>query len=280
MDFIEQVLNNHFSPTDWKVYKTKKGKSKESFIAESNDRKVFIKLDVSTMALDILSNLGIAPKVLASGEYSGRSYIIQEFIQGVHPDSDWINSHLQKIGTLIQKYHSNTKLKDTLALHQTTDYRDHLDHELHELENNYSDAVDLAIKTPATRTQLDMLSEYSHYLQRKELVPAHADTNHSNFIINDSNIYMIDWDDVVLSDEMKDISLFCWIYIEKKKWNEFMHCCGVKFDRNTQMRFYWWLTQGLLSISFWFEKRKDTDNIKTYLNQSRQAMEHLKLLMV
>lgn len=101
MNFVYQILKIHFPAIKWKVCKPKKGKSKEFYIAESSNRKVFIKLDAKTKVLYILSSLRIAPKVLIENTYNGRHYFIQEFIEGFHPDADWIDNHLKELAAVI-----------------------------------------------------------------------------------------------------------------------------------------------------------------------------------
>jgi thiamine kinase-like enzyme len=279
MDFVYQILKINFPTIEWKVYKPKKGKSKESYIAESTDKKVFIKFDAKTKVLDILSSLRIAPKVLIEDTYDGRHYFIQEFVEGFHPDADWINNNLKELAAIIIKYHSNSELKATLSKSQDINYQTHITKEIHELKKSYIESSSEIIRNLDTREILDLLLEYSNKLHEVELVPTHLDTNHSNFIIADKHIFIVDWDDVILSDEMRDISLFTWLYVKKDKWSDFMKYLSIDFNNSAQMRFYWWLAQGLLSISFWFEKRHDVENIEIYLNQAKQTLEKLKLIV-
>ncbi len=56
--------------------KSKEGWSEKSFIATCDDRRVFVKFDISLPALERLALLGVAPEVFARGEYRGRFKVV------------------------------------------------------------------------------------------------------------------------------------------------------------------------------------------------------------
>src|SRR5215469_7929734 len=112
MSTVDVVLAQAFGSQRWTVEKPQDGNQKECYIASGDTRKVFIKFDVPILSLQRLSDLGVAPRVLASGIYEGISYVIQEFLAGSYPDRPWIASHIDEVAALIQTYHEDRPLAD------------------------------------------------------------------------------------------------------------------------------------------------------------------------
>ena len=69
---VEKILASHFPAMSWDTKKSPAGLSKESYIAESGDRKVFIKFDVETPALQRLAEIGATPQILFIGKKAYR----------------------------------------------------------------------------------------------------------------------------------------------------------------------------------------------------------------
>ncbi len=201
MEQIEELLKLTLHQSDWVIAKPSSGRSKESYIAEKSGKKVFVKLDVFSHALDTLSEIGVAPKVLASGDQNGVPFVVQEFIEGTNPDENWFRSHIREVARLIKNYHSNKKLKEELSRTQTTDYRTHLDKELSFLEK-YLGMVNLEILNKEDiYEKIQLLKNQADFLEETELVPTHSDPNPANFMITPEKFYMIDWD--ILFFQMK-----------------------------------------------------------------------------
>jgi hypothetical protein len=77
---IRSILQKHFHVTDWLITPPKDGQQKACFVAQHGSEHIFIKLDVPVAALQRLGEIGVAPRVRASGTLGGISYIVQEYI--------------------------------------------------------------------------------------------------------------------------------------------------------------------------------------------------------
>jgi hypothetical protein len=94
MHNVRELLLQVFGPGDWTIEKPQHGRQKECYVGSNRDRKVFIKFDLPIRSLQRLSDIGLAPRVLASGRYEGSPYVIQEFLDGSHPSREWLVAHV------------------------------------------------------------------------------------------------------------------------------------------------------------------------------------------
>lgn len=274
MRSIEKILSSLFPGDKWHLFRPEMGKSKESYFAERPGEKVFIKFDVDPGVLDILSDMGIAPKVIAHGEDSGRKYIIQEFLDGFHPEQKWFDNHIGEIAEMMSRYHENEELYKRLAETQETDYRTHIKEELDWLDQELSETRDLFPNFPEIIRGVEILKKHAINFDT-HLVPVHADPNPSNFLVSRGKISILDWDDIRLSDEMEDVSKFLWKYVSHSSWDVFFQHYGKKLDRELSERFYWRVTSGSLAIACWFARRYDKLEVNDYLNDFFSGLERL-----
>src|SRR5579859_4651872 len=112
---VRTILQKHFHVADWLITAPRDGQQKASFVARHGQECVFIKFDVPVAALRRLGEIGVAPRVIASGTLDGNSYVVQEYITGNYPDWRWFARHLPMLATFIKRYHSNQLLTSLLA---------------------------------------------------------------------------------------------------------------------------------------------------------------------
>jgi thiamine kinase-like enzyme len=276
MDQVKQILESTFHRSDWQFSKPPRGASKESYLAENDDMKVFVKLDVTTRALSTLSDLGVTPKVLGSGQKDDTSYVIQEFIEGTHPDEKWFQDHIAEVAQLFRTYHDSQSLADELREPKHEDYRkflrdsvDFLDFWLELIKAPFVDKASIT-------KQIDQLRQMVPFLPETTLVPTHADPNPANFINTKENIYMIDWDDISLCDETRDISLLLQRYVPKDAHSKFFASYGKTYE-SMKERYNFWLAHGSLCIVFWLADRREEEPMVSFLNDVKQALDNLAL---
>ncbi len=137
-DEIRRILHQHFNTSNWTVTKPKDGQQKACFVAHHNQQDVFIKFDVPIAALQRLGEIGVAPRMLASGRAAGRSYVVQEYIVGSYPDWRWFASHLPELAAFTSRYHHDQPLTSLLAANTITSYHEHIAQDLATLENTYT----------------------------------------------------------------------------------------------------------------------------------------------
>ena len=248
---IENILQRHFDIADWLITLPRDGQQKACFIAQHGTDRVFIKFDVSVEALQRLGEIGAAPRVIASGMCDGISYIMQEYITGNYPDWHWFASHLSLLAAFIKRYHSDQLLVSFLAAHEPISYVEHVSRDLTMLENQFISLHTEELHAPGIATAFEKLKKRSKRLQSVPLVPVHPDPNTKNILLTHNAISMVDWDDIQLSDPMRDAGLLLWWYVAQHQWHEFFAAYGLTMDDRLIERIYWWTARTSFAIALW-----------------------------
>lgn len=264
---LQAVLTKHLGGDNWQLSKPPTGLSKESFIARSGEHIVFLKLDADTSCLERLSELHITPKILASGKEQNISYIIQEYSLGTHPDSAWFIKSSQKIGELIKKYHDDPVLKTILLNEGKTSTAQE---QIVFLQKEIDDLSSLPSIT-VVKHVLEQLKETLVSIQSQDLVPVHADPNVMNILVHGENIHIVDWDDITLSDPLRDVGLIAYWYLPKTLWDEFLNAAGISLKQSAYDRLYWWVGARSLAIYLWFVRR-GSEKAGDYLEDAQAAI--------
>lgn len=224
---------------------------KACYIAQSGGLKVFVKFDVPIEALQRLGEIRVAPRVLASGRKDGVSYVVQEFVTGSYPDWRWFADNLALLAHFILRYHSDKPLAALLSKNVGINYNEHVTQDIAELEARFNALEVGVLHAPEIKEAFATLKAQAKFLQSVELVPIHADPNTKNILLFDGGLYMVDWDDIRLSDPMQDVGLLLWWYVAKERWHEFFQSYGVSMDEQLTNRIFWWAARTSLAIAFW-----------------------------
>lgn len=261
---IKKILNIHVKKGVWQLKDSSSGKSKTSYIGIHNDQKVFIKLESANEALKRLATIGITPTIL----YVNQQIIIQEFIEGSHPIIDWITNNYKEFANIIKKYHSDDTLKTILKKNKPSSYERILESFLREVKD-WKQQVDDFVKNKEARQHLEKLISGKPTNIIDPSVPIHADPNISNFILHKTKIFIVDWDDIKLSDPMCDIGQFLWNYVPQDKWEAFFNDYSLELTNERKYRLFWWISIMKLFVGFWFYiYQKETVTYKKYLEES------------
>lgn len=251
LTYVRSILQKHFNTSDWLVTLPKDGQQKACFIAEHGSERLFIKFDVPIAALQRLGEIGVAPRVIASGTLDGNSYVVQEYIMGNYPDWRWFAHHLPMLGAFIKHYQSDQTLTSLLAGNDLTSYVEHIAHDLALLEKQFMSLHAEYLHAPNIVSAFEKLKAWSKHLQAVPLVPVHPDPNTKNILLTNSTLLMVDWDDIQLSDPMRDAGLLLWWYVAHHQWREFFEAYGLMMDDETIERIYWWAARTSFAIALW-----------------------------
>ena len=253
-DEIRSILHSHFHTTGWTIVKPKDGQQKASFVAHHSQQSVFIKFDVPIAALQRLGEIGVAPRVLASGIAADQPYIIQEYIAGSYPDWRWFASHLPELAAFTRRYHHDQPLTSLLAANTITSYQEHIAQDLATLEKQFHTLQAGELHTPEITSALEKLKSQANHLQPLHpvpLVPVHPDPNTKNMLLFADRLLMVDWDDIQLSDPLRDVGLLLWWYVSKDQWPLFFQMYGLQIDDNLIERIFWWAARTSFAIALW-----------------------------
>ena len=248
---VRSILQRHFDVADWTITKPEDGQQKACFVAQYATTKVFIKLDVPVAALHRLGEIGVAPPVIASGDVEGVSYVVQEYITGNYPDWRWFAGHLPMLAAFVKRYHTDQPLASLLAETAPTSYVEHVALDLARLEKQFTVLQSDQLHAPAIVSAFEKLKAWSTQLQAVALVPVHPDPNTANIMLSNESILMVDWDDMQLSDPMRDIGLLLWWYVAPDQWHEFFEAYGLMIDDGLVERIYWWAARTSFAVALW-----------------------------
>jgi aminoglycoside phosphotransferase (APT) family kinase protein len=251
MEKISSILKTHFHHNNWTINKPKDGQQKECYIAQNGDIKVFLKFDVPVAPLRRLGEIEVAPRVLASGVLDNRMYVIQEYIAGTYPDWQWFAHNLPLLATFIKRYHDDKELTTLLAEGTNTDYRSQIAAEIGNLEAQFQALHVDELLTPTIIEAFEMLKVQAQKLQPVKLVPVHVDPNTKNILLTGDTLRMVDWDEITLSDPMRDAGQLLWWYVARRQWNEFFTMYGLQLNEALIERIYWWSARTSFAIALW-----------------------------
>lgn len=250
MNNIERILQTHFPIANWTIHPSRDGQPGRCYVAESEGLKVFIKSDVAVAVLRRLSEIGVAPRVLAAGVEHDRSYVIQEYIAGRYPDWRWFASHLSLLATFVRRYHDDQGLAALLSQDAPTHFDEHVARDLKQLERRFQ--VNEALVGDADMAlAFGKLREQAKRLQPVALAPVHVDPNTKNILLVGDSLLMVDWDDALLSDPVRDVGLLLWWYVAKQQWAAFFEAYGLPLDEAVMQRMYWWTARTSFAGALW-----------------------------
>jgi hypothetical protein len=271
MQIGEAVLARHFPDQHWRITTPTAGVQKEAYIAQSGSQKLFVKFDVEPRPLHRLSALGVAPALLYSGTHAGRSYVIQQFADGTHPDRGWFGKHVELLARTIKRYQDDPQLTAILAHHPDRSPADQLRHEVSTLGTALRFARFPIFKTERTQHLFSLFAAQSTQLQRAALVPTHPDPSPVNMLVTENSLLMIDWDDVSLSDPLRDAGVMLWWYLSRGAWQSFFLIYGAPLDQD---RVFWWSARRSLQLALWLDARKDYARAEAFLADFGRAVRH------
>jgi aminoglycoside phosphotransferase (APT) family kinase protein len=237
------------SPTHgrWKVSRARSGWSGRSFVAGDGTQRLFVKFDVAVSALRRLAELGISPPVLHAGEYRDHSFVVQPFVGGRHPRPQWFEGHLKELAQLVGTYHRDVRLRELMSRTGTT-HQEHVTRVIDDLEHRARGGTTSLYSNRGLMQAIDEMRRLSRDLRPTELVATHGDPNLKNFILTET-AYLIDWDDLTLSDPLRDIGQLMWWYVAADRWADFFRLFGTNYDDQTGRDLYWWVAAESLDVA-------------------------------
>jgi len=271
MHSIKHILAQHFPDQHWRVAPPPAGMQKEAYIAQSDQHTLFVKFDADTPAWSRLADIGATPPILGMGTYQGRPYLIQQFVEGTYPNRAWFAQHIEVLAHFISRYHHDTQLTELLSAPPRQSYTDHIQQQVTMLTGAMATASSDMFKTDQARHAFAQFSEQAKRLQPVPLVPTHADPSPANMLVTTHGMTMLDWDDVLLSDPMRDVGLVLWWYLPQRAWQAFFDVYGTPMERD---RIFWWVAKRSVELALWFDTRHADEPARAFLDDFYRAVQH------
>ncbi|KRO16672.1 phosphotransferase family protein [Lacticaseibacillus saniviri] len=120
-------------------------------------------------------------------------------------------------------------------------------------------ALDTAVK------QMPVVQRGLSFLQQLPEAPrayrvCHGDLSHKNWLIsNQKQLYLVDWDQAVLSDVAYDLSFILVNYVARPRWEHWLHTYGAALTPALERRISWYGVYHLVNEinQFYLEQRQD-----------------------
>jgi hypothetical protein len=238
----------------WSISRARGGSSGRSFAAAADGRRVFLKFDVAVEPLRRLAELAVVPPIVHAGEHRGRSFVVQPFIGSRHPRPRWFADHLPEVARLIESYQRDAILRNLLCPTVTQTHEEHVSGVLDDLERRAARSARRRMTDRQLGALIDQLGRTARDLRSAALVPTHGDPNSKNFILADRR-YLVDWDDLCISDPLRDVGQLLWWYVRPNRWPELFRLLGEEDGTAVRDRLFWWVAAESLDVALLLAER-------------------------
>lgn len=255
----------------WKVSRARSGWSRRTFVAANGARRLFLKFDVAVDPLVRLGQLGVSPTVLHAGEYLGHSFVVQPYVEGRHPSVRWFEGHLPGLAALVRAYQSDARLRELASFAPPLTYQQHVAGVVDDLEARARSAAARQDADGGLLQAVGLLRRRSGDLHDTDLVATHGDPNRKNLILAE-DLSLVDWDDLALSDPLRDVGQLLWWYVPRKRWRDFFELFGTEAD-GAHDGLYWWVAAESLDVAIKLAERRNHEHAQEFLDDFAAAIE-------
>ena len=235
-------------------------------IARQHDRAVVIKLiRTSAAIMQRLSDLEVTPKVIALGDHDGTPYLIQEAVDGPHPDHAWFHNNRRQWAEMINRYLNDSALSRLLAA-EPPFWRLDVAAAAALIDRD----LERAPPTPALgsahfRSAYDSWRNSAASLPAATLRPIHPDPHWHNYLISDGEPLLLDWDHIDLSDPVRDVGCQVWGFLPEQHWDEVLLRVGLAVDATSHSLICWWAAFKMLGNALFNARRGNAEGVDSHL---------------
>lgn len=269
--YVREVLRRDLGCCDWQVSELM-GSTGKTRLARRGTAAVAVKLvDTPLGIMTRLSEIGVTPPVIAAGEHEGTQYMVQQVVTGTHPDHDWFGSNVAQWADMVGSYLNDLPLRRML-----------------EAESGFwrlgvVEAVAMIDSQPIARSAAlqdqGFHTAFEHWRQQSRDVvsypfrPIHPDPHWYNYVIADGRPYLLDWENVDLSDPIRDIGIQIWGFLPKHHWAEFLRRVELSQTSDIEFAIHWWAAFKMLMNAFWNDEHGDESGAGFHAHIFRTAVE-------
>ncbi|MER2063728.1 MAG: phosphotransferase family protein [Alkalibacterium sp.] len=247
------------------------GETGQAYMGTRNEERLFLKRNSSPF-LAALSLEGISPKLVWTKRIgNGDVLTAQEWCSGrtLHKEE----MHLTRVFDIIRKVHRSQSLKRMLM----------------RLGGNVLNPKELCNQSligiapdlrmhPLIKEAIVYLTEnIPDEISNEDKVVCHGDISHKNMLLsNDSHLYLVDWDSVVISDASYDISQLMERYIDPDNWDQWLNSNAVVSDEISKRKVFWYGLLNLLNDLKHNHKKQDYIRMNNELIKLNKILNRLK----
>jgi hypothetical protein len=269
--YVREVLRHGLDGPDWQVSELM-GSMGKTRLARRGTEEVAVKLvDTPLNIMTRLSEIGVTPPVLATGEHEGVRYMVQQVVSGAHPDHDWFGSNVARWADMVRCYLADVPLRQMLETIPGF-WRLGVDEAVAQFDEQPAPRS-AALQEQSFQTAFEHWRRQSHAIVRLPLRPIHPDPHWNNYVIAAGQPYLLDWEHIDLSDPMRDVGYQIWGFLRKRQWEEFLERVELTDTDNLETAVYWWAAFKVLMNAFWNDAHGDENGASFHAHLFRMAVE-------
>lgn len=247
--------HDHILDKEWQI-EPAGGLTGDAFVAKKGNQRLFLKRNSSPF-LAVLSAENIVPKLVWTKRMENGDVItaqqwidsrklqpeemqsrqVLEMIHKIHHSSELLHM-LMRLGKKPNTTNTNfTELKKRIDKHSIYDYKE-------------------------VKQAIDFLQQLLRSTKNQKQVVCHSDLNHNNFILTkEGQLYLVDWDNAMIGDPVKDFGSILFWYIEQRDWDKWLGKYGIKKNQQLLERMYWYLLYDALYYITWHLERREMGKV-------------------
>jgi hypothetical protein len=215
------------------------GTGKETYIARSDAKDYFVKLNVDLARYEAVASCGLTPQVITRGILDdGTTVLVQPYIKGKSPTRKDYRLYLCTFATMIHLLHHDETIKHLLPAVIDESYRsaglavlDKINAKWFALRGLVPDSIAFIEES------LEYLREQISGFSGSGLVASHNDICNANWLLSeDDQLYLIDLDSMSLDDPALDLGATLWWYYPPELRPKFLKATGYLNDAQFQNR--------------------------------------------
>jgi thiamine kinase-like enzyme len=263
---VRSFLQRHFPIEDWD-FSIPHGTGMETYLVQGSEQRYFVKVGVAVERYQAMADIGLTPSILACRQLeSGSSIIVQPLINGHNPSRRDYREQLEKVAALIQRMHSDPRVRATLSSVPSSLHKDAGFSALNSLRKRWehyrAEAPDVA---GFVDQSLDTLESQIGKFSTEGLVCSHNDICNANWLFTDNgDIYVVDFESMSMDDPAFDLGALLWWYYPPELRRKFLDVAGYPYDSDFMFRMRVRMALHCLSITLPRERSFDRFKPKRY----------------
>lgn len=207
------------------------GSGNETYFAHCNKGSYFVKVGAYVERAVAMSDAGLTPLVLASGDLPDSSTImVQPLIRGRNPSPKDYQQHVEQIAAMVGKMQHDPHLMETLPKPTSDLHRDCALRALAYVQQQWSlykalvpDGAEFVDKA------MVRLEQEAKQLPEAGLVASHGDFCNANMLLTpEGKLYIIDLELMSLDDPALDLGAVLWWYYPHELRQYFIEAAGYE----------------------------------------------------
>ena len=233
---VEAFLQQSLGIRDW-TFTLPGGSGNETNFAHSNTGTYFVKVGAYVERSIAMSDAGLTPPVIASGNLQdGSTVMVQPLISGHPPSPKDYQQNIEQIAVLVGKMHHDLRLTEILPRPTSDLHREGALRALAYVQQQWSvhkgfvpDGSEYIDET------LVRLEKEAAELPGAGLVASHGDFCNANMLLtHEGKLYIIDLELMSLDDPALDLGAVLWWYYPPELRHRFIEAAG--YDDTPELR--------------------------------------------